>query len=262
MRAHAQQVVIIGCGNLAWHLANKLRAAGYPVAVHNHRENRALARFAARLKCSVSSTLKDAPSNADFYLLAVKDDAIASTANVINIANPRAILLHCSGTTPLAALGKRVHGTGVVYPVQTFSSGDEVDWSQVPLAIEGSDNATLKRIQQFAKTISQDVRTVGSDRRPILHLCAVMVSNFPNALYAAADKKLQKEKIDFRILLPLIRQTTAKLSHMGPLKAQTGPAKRGDKKVLKKHRKLLKGDPALEKIYRALTGLIQQQQAV
>jgi predicted short-subunit dehydrogenase-like oxidoreductase (DUF2520 family) len=256
------ELVIVGCGNLAWHLAKRLSGGHYSIAVHNHKANTALEKFAAKLNCRTSSTLKDVASNAAYYILAVPDDKIESTASDIQVTNPRALMIHCSGSMPLSALGKRVHGTAVLYPVQTFTAGDEVDWTEVPIAVEASDTSSLKKLTSLANALSPWVMELDSAQRLKLHMNAVLVSNFPNALYAAAQKLTKKNGIDFRVLMPLIKQTTAKLDRLTPLKAQTGPAKRKDKAVLKKHRRLLRHDKPMERIYRLLSKLIQEQQAV
>ena len=92
-----------------------------------------------------------------------------------------------------------------------------------------------------------------------MHLAAVLVNNFTNAMYTAADGLLS-DKLDFKLLLPLIQRTTAKLDTMSPARAQTGPAKRGDKNVMKKHLLQLKTQPELQKIYKEMSRLIKKQQ--
>jgi predicted short-subunit dehydrogenase-like oxidoreductase (DUF2520 family) len=265
MPVKRQKVVILGCGNLAWHLAKRLSDIGrFDLLVFNHRANAELKRFSAKLKCKTSPSLKNIPGDADYYFTCVPDDSIGTTISNIIIKNPSAVLMHCSGSAPLSVLGARGHGTGVFYPLQTFTSGDELNWSEVPVILESRDTQALARMHLLASGFSTKVKSLTYEQRLLLHLCAVMVSNFPNALYGAAEGLLSEkgtDHLDFSLLMPLIRQTTAKLSRMEPQEAQTGPAKRGDKKVLKKHRELLKDNKNIDKIYRQLTKLIQRQQA-
>ena len=47
---------------------------------------------------------------------------------------------------------------------------------------------------------------------------------------------------------------------MGPREAQTGPAKRNDRNVIKKHLELLAGEKPVEETYKQLTKLILSQQ--
>src|SRR5690606_27140655 len=95
-----------------------------------------------------------------------------------------------------------------------------------------------------------------------LHLSAVLVNNFVNALFVEANHLLADEsgQRKFDLLLPLARQTVEKVKNMDPRAAQTGPAKRGDKKIIRKHLRLLKENSDLRKIYKQLSSLIVSQQ--
>ncbi len=67
-------------------------------------------------------------------------------------------------------------------------------------------------------------------------------------------KKLRGEyNMPFELLKPLIAETTAKALDISPLAAQTGPAARGNLKVIEKHLELLKDDPRLQEIYRMIS---------
>ena len=48
-----------------------------------------------------------------------------------------------------------------------------------------------------------------------------------------------EKNIDFKILLPLIKQTIAKLNIKKPKAVQTGPAKRKDIKIIQEHINLI-----------------------
>jgi hypothetical protein len=54
-------------------------------------------------------------------------------------------------------------------------------------------------------------------------------------------------------------KTAAKVQQLEPVEAQTGPARRGDTRVMREHLVLLAGDPELRRIYRQMTLLIQKQ---
>ena len=62
---------------------------------------------------------------------------------------------------------------------------------------------------------------------------------------------------NFDILKPLILETAYKVQNLSPYMAQTGPAKRNDKKTIKKHLKKLENSPH-KAIYQLLTESIQQ----
>lgn len=258
----AQSIVILGCGNVAWHLAKHLRSLKtYSVAVYNHKANPALAEFKTKLKCSTGVGFKQVPADADVYFICVSDRAIERTANQLTIRNPNALVVHTSGSMPLGALGKRLYDTGVFYPLQTFSKKDTIHWEDVPVIIEASGKTAQHKLEKLAARFSKVHRTMDHKGRLKLHLAAVMVNNFTNALYVAAGSLIGDGKGNsIGLLLPLIRQTTEKLSHLGPLEAQTGPAKRGDTAILKKHRHLLDDQAELKTVYKKLSKLIVHQQ--
>ena len=101
------------------------------------------------------------------------------------------------------------------------------------------------------------VKEVDSRRRKELHLAAVLVNNFPNFLYMLAEKRLMEHDLNFDLLRPLIRETAAKVMHMRPEEAQTGPARRNDESVLGMHRALLKDDRPLLEVYSLLSEAIR-----
>jgi predicted short-subunit dehydrogenase-like oxidoreductase (DUF2520 family) len=257
-------IAIIGCGNLGWHITKRVSETGrYTPVVYSHRNSPRLRETGKTFKCATYGSLNDIRDDAAFYFLCVPDSSIADVALAIRISDPKSVLLHCAGSVPAEALGNRVHGTGVFYPLQTFSKRDTIAWNEVPVIIDSQDSATLARIRRLASSFTTNVISLPYEQRLKLHLAAVLVSNFPNALYQAASEIVSRTantKLQFELLLPLIRQTTAKLSGLTPDGAQTGPAKRGDKKTMRLHRELLADSRTLQKIYRQMSRLIAEQQ--
>jgi hypothetical protein len=69
---------------------------------------------------------------------------------------------------------------------------------------------------------------------------------------------VEEEEIDFEILKPLISETFQKaMKAEHPAQVQTGPAVRDDESTIEKHKKLVKEDPDLLKVYKTLTQSIQ-----
>jgi predicted short-subunit dehydrogenase-like oxidoreductase (DUF2520 family) len=62
---------------------------------------------------------------------------------------------------------------------------------------------------------------------------------------------MQNKNLDFDLLKPLIHETVDKLNYLSPEKAQTGPAKRGDRKVIETHLSSLEG--RTKEIYKLLS---------
>ncbi len=257
------KIVIIGCGNVAWHLAKHLTALKtFSLTVYNHEPNVLLTDFKTKLKCSIQTGLERIIPDASYYFICVSDEIIEQVAKKVNSSNPNAILLHTSGSAKMKILGDRIHGTGVFYPLQSFSRTDEVDWFKVPIIIEGSGSKVEQAIMNFAKKFSNTVISMPFKDRLNIHLAAVLVNNFTNALFVAADEILKKgkNKAGLKLLMPLIHKTVEKFGTMPAVAAQTGPAKRQDERTIKKHLALLENNKELQKAYKQISRLIQKQQ--
>ena len=88
-------------------------------------------------------------------------------------------------------------------------------------------------------------------------MAAVFVNNFTNQLYRIAHEITESKGVEFNILKPLILETAKKVQDLSPYMAQTGPAKRNDKKTIRKHLKLLENQHHKD-IYELLTTSIQK----
>ncbi|MBL7932406.1 MAG: DUF2520 domain-containing protein [Bacteroidia bacterium] len=264
MKQNAQkQIVIIGCGNVAWHLAKVLISLkSFKVSVYNHRQNQLLDKFKKELKCPVGIGLGKIPGDADYYFICVSDKAISKVAAKLRIRNPNAILMHTSGSAELSDLGEGLYAKAVFYPLQSFSARAEVNWKEIPVLLECTDQNVFQKIKGLADLISEKVLKVSFSERLKLHLAAVLVNNFTNALYVSAADLLKNKKSGFslELLHPMINQTTEKIFTMDPRAAQTGPAKRGDKTVMEKHLDLINDNSDLKKLYKQLSKLIKKQQ--
>lgn len=257
------KVVIIGCGNVAWHIAKQLTSLqNFSVSVYNHQPNPELKRFSKELKCAVNTTLNAIERDADFYFICVGDKNISSVSKKIKCDRPAAVILHTAGSLSWDEIKTTHPNKGVFYPVQTFSKNDRVNWEEVPVILEDSNEQTKKAIGALAKRFSKHVLFLNYAQRLHLHLAAVLVNNFSNALFVSAADLLKNAGIKngFNLLRPLIKQTAAKVQNLQPLEAQTGPAKRNDAVVLDKHLQLLSDEKQLKKLYKQLSKLISKQQ--
>jgi predicted short-subunit dehydrogenase-like oxidoreductase (DUF2520 family) len=72
-------------------------------------------------------------------------------------------------------------------------------------------------------------------------------------MYAISEQLLAEEGIPFSVMLPLVRETARKVETISPAAAQTGPAVRGDRKVIKEHMELISEHPGYADIYRLLS---------
>ncbi len=251
------KIVIIGCGNVAWHLAKQVSSLKkYELFVYNHQPNNLLNDFKKKLKCNTAANLNKIITDAEFYFICVGDRFISSASKKIKSTN--GIVIHTSGSLKIDELGGHKNAA-VFYPLQTFSKQDEINWKVTPIIIEAKNTVVKDTLTNFAKQFSNNVNTLNYKSRLTLHLAAVLVNNFTNALYVAANDLISENKKS-KLLLSLIKQTVLKLDKLDARAAQTGPAKRKDETVMKKHLKLLSGDSDLKKIYKQMSNLIIKQQ--
>lgn len=187
------------------------------------------------------------------YILAVSDDAVAELSSQLPFENR--LVVHTSGSVNIHDLDMK-NRRGVFYPLQTFSKNTEVDFSTIPLCLEVLQKTDLELLKTLAKRINSPFYKINTEQRQTLHLAAVFVNNFTNQLYRVAHEISDAKNINFDILKPLIQETAKKLDHLSPYQAQTGPAKRRDKKTIKRHLKLLENDHH-KTIYELLTQSIQ-----
>ncbi len=253
----------MGCGNLAWHLTAHLQSLKkFDLFVYNHKANKNLAEFKTKLGCKTQSNFKNIIKDADYYLICVADRSISAVSNKINSTKTNALVLHTSGSVSIKEIKGNYKNKAVLYPLQTFSKQDKLNWAEVPFIVEGNNEHNLKNAEELAHLFSKTVLQLNSAERLKLHLAAVLVNNFTNALYNEADKfiseKIKNNSVNFNMLLPIINQSVLKLKSMTPAAAQTGPSKRGDEKIMKQHLRLLKNSN-LKKVYKQLSALISKQ---
>jgi predicted short-subunit dehydrogenase-like oxidoreductase (DUF2520 family) len=247
-------VSFIGSGNLAWHLAPALDNTDYPVKEVFSQDPSHAATLVERLyHGQVVPSLDFSLSNSRIFIIAVSDDVVVEVAQEI-ILPEDAILLHTSGSQPLSVLDFSASTRlGVFYPLQTFSKDKKVDFKEIPVFIESEDAGTENILLSMARAISKKVYRISSEERRALHVAAVFASNFVNHMLAISKDILRENQLDFEWLKPLIAETVNKTLAIGPDKAQTGPAKRGDLEILDAHLEFLKGDEAIAEIYKVIS---------
>ncbi len=247
-------VSFIGSGNLTWHLAPALDNTGYVVReVYSQNPNHAEAITERLYQAEVKATLDFSTSDSKIFVIAVNDDVISDIAREI-ILPEDAILVHTSGSQPITELQyAATQNLGVFYPLQTFSKSKKVEFKNVPIFIESYSQEAEEVLIQMAKSISKEVRKIGSEERKALHVAAVFASNFSNHMLTIAKDILQQNSLDYEWLKPLITETINKSMHIGPDEAQTGPAKRGDLSILDSHLEFLQEDNSVAEIYKLVS---------
>lgn len=244
-------IVIIGTGNVAFVLGRLFRNSGHRIIQIVGRNTSAASELAYELDTDSTNYWSLINKTADVYIIAVADKVIEETTSELRL--PGKVVAHTAGAVTRDVLKNVTNHYGVFYPLQTINKNSPPT-TDIPFFVDGADSFTKDTLQSLARSISSHQAVMSSDEQRLkLHVAAVVVNNFTNYLYSLAEEFCAKENIDFRLLMPLIRETAMKISDNHPEDVQTGPALRNDVDTINLHIKLLDNHPELRKIYQFLT---------
>ena len=241
------KITIIGSGNVAEAFARAVALSGNEVVqvyARNKERGEAVASLASAEWCGCKSELKPA----DIYLICVSDSAIVEVASSLPFAQG-SIVAHTAGCGTLEMLAEGCR-RAIIYPFQTFTAGRVVDFRSIYLFVEAQDESVRAEVVQFAKSLSDNVSYADGAVRAKIHLTGVLACNFVNSLYATAASVLASAGLGFEVVAPLITETAAKaIDSANPAMVQTGPAVRGDRATMERHRALIGDDELVRSIY-------------
>jgi predicted short-subunit dehydrogenase-like oxidoreductase (DUF2520 family) len=255
MANEKSSISLIGAGNVGYHLGRRLHERGFAIQQVFSRHLARAEKLAQAISAEAVDQLDNIRDDADLYILAVHDDAIAEVAAKLPITNK--LLVHTSGATPSTVLAPHAERFGILYPLQTFSAHRPVDVEQIPVCVFANSDEDVQLLEQIARRISSRVYRIDDAQRAILHVAAVFVNNFANYMFQVGYDILEREDLAFDLLRPLILETAQKVQDNPPGAMQTGPAVRGDQATIEKHLKYLQQFPAYQELYKILTRHIQ-----
>lgn len=250
------KIVFIGAGNLATRLSLAMQRVGMQIGqVYSHTEASAR-QLATRLGCPWTNDLSALQEDGDLYVFSLKDAVLSDVISKVKPNN--GMWVHTAGSMPMSVFEGYAQRFGVLYPLQTFSKGRNVNFDVIPIFLEANTDKNADYLKNIASALSENVRFMSSEKRRSLHLAAVFACNFTNHIYTLSYKLLENESIPADVLLPLIDETVSKIHSMPPAAAQTGPAIRYDENVINKHLAML-DDPDMQAIYRLLSQSIHKE---
>ncbi len=250
------KITILGAGNVATQLALVLKKSGHQIVQIYNRTDEAGLELAKVVGAEFTSKFEEL-TEAEIYLVAIKDDAIADLG--ARFKSNDGIVAHTSGSKSKDLLQNTSANYGIFYPLQTMTKSSKVDFKTVPLLIEGSNKQTTAKLEELAKTISKNVHLVDEQQRQWIHVAAVFANNFTNHLFGISEQLMLAQGLQFEILKPLIFNFIQSLETHSPSEIQTGPAIRGDLQTIEKHMQLLGDDTRLQKVYQVLSESIIEQ---
>jgi predicted short-subunit dehydrogenase-like oxidoreductase (DUF2520 family) len=251
------KVVIIGTGNVAYALAEKISNSEHDLLQVAGRNALAGEKIAKHHDVAFAGSLVQLEMKADLYIVAVNDASLVTIGDWLKL--DRKLVVHTAGSVSIDVLKKVSTNYGVLYPLQSLRSGRTVP-KEIPLLVDGNTADDLALIKDFAHSISSKVEVADDAKRMHLHLAAVFVNNFTNHLYALAEKYCEVEQLPFNLLHPLIIETAERLRNHTAIDSQTGPALRNDQSTISEHKQMLEKYPEMKKIYEMMTNSIKEFQ--
>jgi predicted short-subunit dehydrogenase-like oxidoreductase (DUF2520 family) len=245
------RISFAGAGKVASSLSTSLKEKGHSILQIISRD-REKGTALAKLCDAQWSDKPDFGILNDIVIIAVPDRSISSVPASIK-CGVETIVVHTAGSYGLDVFPPSVRKCGVFYPLQTFSEGRKIDFTDIPVFIEANDQETGKMLGRLAESLG--CRPVYSDteHRRLLHVAAVFVSNFTNYMLTSGERISARAGFPPDLLRPLIRETISKAMEQGPSCSQTGPAIRFDYNTIEKHLELLSFSPELQTVYEEIS---------
>lgn len=259
---------IVGAGPVAASLAMSLRRGGVPV-LGLWARRAAAARQAAQTAgvAAFSSAPPDLLLDAQVVILAVRDDAIATVAQMLlttGLISPRHVLLHNAGAIAahdaLAPAVGKVAGLGTLHPLRAIVRPAPGDAASLLLrgttfGIEG-DDAGLSAARALVAAMGGVPLELGAASMAGYHAAAALASNYVVALLSTAAEVLAGPGNDpsaaLAALLPLTQGAIANLGSHGLPAGLTGAVRRGDPATVERHLQALTATPDALAAYRLL----------
>jgi predicted short-subunit dehydrogenase-like oxidoreductase (DUF2520 family) len=261
-------VAIVGAGSLATSLAAALHDAGFAVAEIVARDSPASRRRARTLAAKVGArtvTADSAALDATLLWFCVPDREIRRVASALAArlatrkkqGKPSRVIFafHSSGallSRELEPLRKSGVAVASVHPLMTFVAGARPSLAGVPFAIEG-DRTAARLARRIVRELGGEDFSLPASRKAAYHAWATMTSPLLLAFLVTLEEAARAAGFTRedarRKSLPIIRQTLANYSRLGPEHSFSGPLVRGDVETIAKHLAALKEHPGSREVY-------------
>ena len=209
------RVRIIGAGRAGTSLARALKTVGHDV-------EGPLTRGAA---------FSSAADGVDALIIATADSAIAEVVGQVT-PNASCVVMHLSGSLGLDVLGAhpRVGALHPLVPLPTVEIGTQRLLSGGTFAVAGDPLAT-----ELVRSLGGVPVVVADEDRATYHAAACVAANHVVALLGQVERIAAEAGLSVDAFLDLTRAAVEDVARLGPERALTGPASRGDWKTLERH---------------------------
>jgi predicted short-subunit dehydrogenase-like oxidoreductase (DUF2520 family) len=251
------RIVFIGSGNIAHFFIPRLQRKGHDIVqIYSPTLEHGQSLASLCHVPQVTDQLHEIVTDAEVYVLAIKDDALSLIARQLNFEGK--VVIHCAGAVSLDVIANISEQRAVIWALYSIKKNNLPQDSKVPLVVEANGTIALEVATALAYDISDVVLQTDFVQRQMLHLNAVFVNNFTNHLLTIAQKIGEEHQLPFDILHPIISQTLEQIKNTMPAEMQTGPAIRHDDETIQKHLALLTNHPEWQQIYADISKSIQQ----
>ena len=272
-------IAIVGAGSLATFLAAALNDAGFTITEIIARDTPQSRRHARALAARVGArtvTTRSAGLDTTLLWFCVPDREIRGSASALaghlstraaahkknrvpsKVPSKVRFAFHSSGallSRELEPLRKAGIAVASVHPLMTFVAGTHPSLTGVPFAMEG-DHAATQVARQIIRKLEGESFSLPAARKAAYHAWATLTSPLLLAFLVTLEEAARAagftRKDARRKSLPIIRQTLANYSRLGPAKSFSGPLIRGDAGTVAKHLAALKKHPGPREVYVAL----------
>jgi predicted short-subunit dehydrogenase-like oxidoreductase (DUF2520 family) len=253
-----KKISIIGSGNVASLISKRLNSSGIEIRnIYSRNISNALS-LASYVGAKALKDIKAISQNSDLIIVAVNDDALSIVSEQLGSIN--CPIVHTSGQIGMEVFQSNSLSFGKMYPLQSITKNTKEE-VEIPMCICGNNQLFVQNLHNFSKMFFANSIVIQEEKFQYLHLSAVLVNNFTNALYTQAFEILKEQDMDFEILKPLVNETIQRIGDENPKEMQTGPAIRNDLKTMESHLNLLNklNKSELVEVYQILSNLITKQ---
>ena len=271
-------IAIVGAGSLATFLAAALNDAGFTITEIIARDTPQSRRHARALSARVGArtvTTRSAVLDTTLLWFCVPDREIRGSASALaghlstraaahkenrvpKVPSKVRFAFHSSGallSRELEPLREAGIAVASVHPLMTFVAGTHPSLTGVPFVMEG-DHAATQVARQIIRKLEGESFSLPAAHKAAYHAWATLTSPLLLAFLVTLEEAARAagftRKDARRKSLPIMRQTLANYSRLGPAKSFSGPLIRGDAGTVAKHLAALKKHLGPREVYVAL----------
>ncbi|MDH4209914.1 MAG: DUF2520 domain-containing protein [candidate division WOR-3 bacterium] len=255
------RIGLIGCGRVGVSITRLLKYNNQIVGMYDR--NKGKQRQAVKLlNITNNPDYWKLIDQSEVLLIATPDDIIPQVCKkMIKSITGTKYVFHFSGSLPADIIPKKknIHRASV-HPFATFPKKPAAAGRQhFFLSIEGDPQA-IRVARMIFHERHFTLRKIKKENKPIYHLIGVFSSNLLVGLVASINELAAKigwrrQELE-QMIIPMIEETTTNIKILGVQNSLSGPLRRGDVEVIRKHLRALRKDKNLLEIYKALSRTI------